>query len=365
MANSPGKKLTLEQVARLAGVSRATVSRVVNNPASVSPEYRARVEKVIADTGYQPNLAARSLASRRSGIIGLIIPSVTEFVFADPYYPILIEGISRACNLHDLTLTLFLFNSQDDQERLYRRALGTGLLDGVIVTADKLVDPLIPELIARQIPAVYVGRPPDSSQTSYVDVDNVSGAYVATSHLIRLGYERVATITGPMDSTAGIDRRTGYIKALQERGRKVDENLIVEGDFSLDSGYAAMRQLLLHRPDAVFAASDTMAFGAIRAIREAGLRVPDDVAIIGFDDLPPAMRFDPPLTTIRQPVRRNGMLAVEVLLELLEMGPHPPRHLILTTELVIRSTCGGILESGPGGSPRQQPVEGSFSDQRS
>lgn len=342
--NDSLKKPTLEEVARLAGVSRATVSRVVNNPRSVSPDYRDRVEKVIAETGYRPNLAARTLASRRSGIIGLIIPSVTEFVFADPYYPVLIEGISRACNLNDLTLTLFLFTSQDDQARVYQRALGTGLLDGVIVAADKLADPLIPELIARQIPAVYVGRPPDASQTSYVDVDNVAGAYLATSHLIRLSYERIAAITGPLDSTTGIDRRAGYIKALRERGREVDEHLIVEGDFSRDSGYTAMRQLLPHRPDAIFAASDSMAFGAIDALNEIGLRTPHDVAVIGFDDLPPAMRFDPPLSTVRQPVRRNGMLAVEVLLEVLQTGPHPPRHIILPTELVIRATCGAIRD---------------------
>lgn len=342
--SEPVKKLTLEEVARLAGVSRATVSRVVNNPASVSPDYRVRVEKVIAETGYQPNLAARSLASRRSGIIGLVIPSVTELVFADPYYPVLIEGISRACNLNDLTLTLFLFNSQDDQARVYQRALGTGLLDGVIVAADKLIDPLIPEIIARQIPAVYVGRPPDSSQTSYVDVDNTAGAYLATSHLIRLGYDRIGTITGPLDSTTGIDRRAGYLKALRERGRQADEQLVIEGDFSRDSGYTAMRQLLPHKPDAIFCASDSMAFGAIDVLHEVGLRVPDDVAIIGFDDLPPAMRFDPPLTTIRQPVRRNGMLAVEVLMELMQTGAHPPRHIILPTELVIRATCGAIRE---------------------
>ncbi|MCZ2096097.1 MAG: LacI family transcriptional regulator [Anaerolineae bacterium] len=338
------KKLTLEEVARLAGVSRATVSRVVNNPDNVSPNLRVRVQKVIEETGYQPNLAARTLASRRSGIIGLIIPSVTEFVFADPYFPVLIEGISRACNLHDLTLTLFLFNSQDDQARVYQRALGTGLLDGLIVTADKLVDPLIPELIARQIPAVYVGRPHDASQTSYVDVDNVAGSYLATSHLIRLGYQRIATITGPLDSTAGIDRRAGYVKALRERGREIDDSLIAEGDFSRDSGYSAMRRLLPHRPDAVFAASDTMAFGALAALHDAGLKTPDDVALIGFDDLPPTMRSNPPLTTIRQPVRRNGMLAVEILLDLLKTGPHPPRHIILPTELVIRATCGGATD---------------------
>lgn len=336
------KRLTLEEVAKLAGVSRATVSRVVNTPERVSPDLRARVQRVIVETGYKPNMAARTLASRRSNIIGLLIPNVTQFVFADPYYPPLIEGISRACNLNDYTLALFLLHSADEQDRIYQRALGIGLLDGLIVTADKIEDPLIPELIARQIPAVYVGHPPDTSHTSFVDVDNVAGAYVATSHLLRLGYQRVATISGPQNSTVGVDRRAGYEKALRERGREIDPALIAEGDFSRDSGYMAMRQLLSQRPDAVFAASDVMALGAMQAIQEAGLGIPDDVALIGFDDLPLAAQADPPLTTIRQPIRYTGILAVQILTELLETALHPPRHVILPTELVIRATCGAM-----------------------
>lgn len=336
------KKLTLEEVAKLAGVSRATVSRVINNPASVSPDFRSRVQKVIEETGYRPNLAARTLASRRSQTIGLIIPSVTQSVFGDPYFAVLIEGISRACNLHDFTLALFLFHSEDESHRVYERALSTGLLDGLIVAADKIIDPLIPQLIARQILAVYVGRPPDVSQTSYVDVDNISGSFLAVSHLLRLGYQRIATISGPQDSAVGIDRRAGYVKALKQRGREIDESLVVEGDFCRDGGYTAMRQLLSQEPEAVFAASDTMAFGAIQAIREAGLKVPDDIAIVGFDDLPLAAQCDPPLTTIRQPVQRNGKLAVETLIEMLETAPHPPRHIVLPTELIIRSSCGAL-----------------------
>jgi len=314
----------------------------VNKPDSVSPALRARVQKVIEETGYHPNVAARTLASRRSNIIGLLIPNVTQFVFADPYYPTLIEGISRACNLNDLTLALFLLHSADEQDKIYQRALGIGLLDGLIVTADKIVDPLIPEIIARQIPAVYVGRPPDASRTSFVDVDNVAGAYLATSHLLRLGYQRIATISGPQNSTVGLDRREGYLKALQERGREIDPCLMSEGDFSRDSGYTAMRQLLPQRPDAVFVATDTMALGAIQAIQEAGLEIPGDMAVIGFDDLPLAAQADPPLTTIRQPVRYTGLLAVQILIELLETALQPPRHIILPTELVIRATCGAL-----------------------
>jgi len=338
------KKLTLEEVAKMAGVSRATVSRVVNNPESVSPEYRERVQRVIAETGFLPNQAARTLASRRSNILGLIIPTATPSIFADPYVPALIKGISHACNLNDYTLTLFLFHSQEEQQQVYQRALGTGLLDGLIVAADKLHDPLVPQIIARQIPAVYVGRPPDASQPSFVDVDNVAGAYMAVNHLLRLGYRRVATITGPLYSTAGVDRREGYLKALRARGQAVDEQLIIEGFFDHDSGYHAMRRLLSlpTPPDALFAASDSMAIGALQAITEAGLRIPDDIAVIGFDDLSLAASARPPLTTIRQPVLQTGTLAVETMIDLLRNGTEPPRHIVLSTELVIRETCGAV-----------------------
>lgn len=338
------KKLTLEEVAKLAGVSRATVSRVVNSPERVSLKYRERVLKIIKETGYQPNQAARILASRRSNIIGLIIPSRADLIFTDPYFAALITGISRACNTHNYTLALF-FQSQQEQDQVYQRALGAGLLDGLIVTADKITDPLIPQIIARRIPAVYVGRPLDKTNTSFVDVDNVAGAYMAVSHLIRLSYQRIATITGPMSSTTSIDRHEGYVKALTERNRPVEDALIVCGDFTQDSGYTAMRQLLPHKPDAVFAATDTMALGAIQAIREANLTIPDDIAIVGFDDLPPAIIADPPLTTIRQPVNQSGILAVEMLIDLLETGSDMPRHTILPTDLIIRATCGAMKHS--------------------
>ena len=251
------KRLTLEEDAKLAGVSRATVSRV-NNPERVSPKYRERVLKVSKETAYQPNQAARIVAPRCSNIIGLIIPSRADLTFTDPYFAALITDISCVCNAHDYTLVLFVFHSQEEQDPVYQRALGTGLSDGLIVTADKITDPLISQILARKIPAVYVCRPLDKTNTSFVDMDNVAGAYMVVSHLIRLGYQRIATMTGPMSATTSIDRHEGYIKTLTERDRPVGDDPIVCGDFTRDSGYTAMRQLLSHRPDAVFAATDTM-----------------------------------------------------------------------------------------------------------
>lgn len=328
-------KLTLKEIAKLAGVSRSTVSRVVNNHPKVSAEVRQRVMKIIAETGYQPDPAARSLVMQRSGIIGLVIPLAAQSLFPDPYYPLLIQGIARACNANDYTLSLFLFHTADEEQKLYPRVLRNRLVDGVIVTGSQIDDPLLPKLIENKVPFVMVGRPANRPEVSFVDVDNVAGAYSAVSYLARLGYERIATITGPLNTTVSLDRRQGYIDALNGR-----TPLIAEGDFTEESGYFAMQQLLPYKPEAVFAASDTMAFGALRALREAGLSVPNDVALVGFDDLHAAAFSDPPLTTVRQPILRAGIEAVEILVDILKNGPEPARHVILTTELIIRSSCG-------------------------
>ncbi|HTP08994.1 MAG TPA: substrate-binding domain-containing protein, partial [Anaerolineae bacterium] len=188
-----------------------------------------------------------------------------------------------------------------------------------------------------------VGRHPTDTRASYVDADNIGGAREAVTHLLRLGHTRVGTITGPQNMTAGSDRLTGYLAALRDRGVASDSTLIVEGDFTEAGGYRAMQQLLARRPDAVFAASDMMAIGAMRALREAGRRVPEDVAVVGFDDLPQAARTEPPLTTVRQPVYRLGAMAVDSVLDLLEHHDSSPRRIVLPTELVVRASCGSAL----------------------
>ena len=259
-------KLTLEQIAKLAGVSRSTVSRVINHHPNVKSEVRQRVMKVVAETGYHPNPAARSLASQRSGVIGLVIPRAVQSLFTDPYYPRLMQGVAQACNANDYTLSLFLFHTEDEEHKLYPRVLRTRLIDGLIVSAAQIDDPLIPELMDNGVPFVMVGRPGDLPGVSFVNVDNAVGVYTATSHLIRSGYKRIAAITGPLNTTVGLDRRQGYLDALNDRGHSIDDRLIVEGDFTELGGYAAMQRLIPHRPDAVFIASDTMAFGALRAL---------------------------------------------------------------------------------------------------
>jgi len=337
---------TLEEVAKLAGVSRSTVSRVVNQHPNVRPEVRERVWEVIRQTGYQPHAAARSLATRRTRVIGLIIPQAVTTLFTDPYFPILIRGIADACNAHNYHLMLSLFSrrrvqeSRARQDLLYQQVLRGRYLDGVVVSSAPLDDPIFPRLLEDGVPFIIVGRYPHE-RANYVDVDNVAGARMAVEHLLRLGHERVATITGPLNMFAAQDRLEGYRQALAARGIPVDEDLIAEGDFTEGGGRAAMQRLLPRRPTAVFAASDMMAVGAIKVLREAGLRVPEDVAVVGFDDIPLASMVEPPLTTVRQPIEQTGGMAVELLVSLLENpGEETVHRVVLPTELVIRASCG-------------------------
>jgi LacI family transcriptional regulator len=188
-----------------------------------------------------------------------------------------------------------------------------------------------------------IGRPDNPAKVSFVDVDNVAGAYSAVRHLIQLGRKRIGTITGPLNTTVGLDRRQGYLNALNDRGLMIDETLIAEGDFTEVSGYSGMQRLLRQKVDAVLAASDTMAFGALRALRQAGVTVPEEISVVGYDDLPLAATSEPPLTTVRQPIRRLGVQAVENLIDILTNGRDPPRHVVTTTELVIRASCGSNL----------------------
>jgi len=336
--------LTLEDIARKAGVSRSTVSRVINDQPNVSEAVRKRVWEVIKKTGYQPNVAARSLASQRSYMVGLVLPHSVSYLFTDPYIPHLIQGVAQSCNQFDYTLGLFHASTQEDEQKMYPRVSRGGLLDGVILQAGHHGDPLMDRLVESDLPLIFVGRPFQSENVSYIDIDNTDGAYNAVSHLIRLGYKRIATIAGSEQSTVGIDRKQGYVKALQDRDLPVDENLITESDFTEVGGYDAMVHLLSNKPEAVFAASDVMAVGAIRAVRNAGMVIPDDIAIVGFDDLPVAKMTNPALTTIRQPINRLGSTAVEMLIDMIQNGSKPHNRIILSTELVVRDSCGADLK---------------------
>ena len=340
---SPAKPVaTLDEVARVAGVSRATVSRVVNGSPKVGADVRRSVEKAIDRLGYVPNRAARSLVTRKSDSIAVVITEPASRLFNDPFFPRLVRGISAALSVRDLQLVLLMPNDADDEQRTVRY-LTAGHVDGVILVSLHGNDPLPDQLATRRIPSVVLGRPPRGVDVDYVDADNRDGGRRATAHLVERGRRRIATITGPRDMVAGIDRLAGYRDALADAGIAVDDGLIATGDFTQAGGEAAMERLLRERPelDAVFCASDLMAVAALSVLQGAGRRVPEDVAVVGYDDSPIATTTRPTLTSVRQPIEEMGREMVHLLAGGIEQNGRVPRHIVLATELIARASSAG------------------------
>jgi len=334
--------LTLEQVAKLAGVSRSTVSRVINEHSSVRPQVRERVWKIIHDKNYQPHQAARTLVTRRTNVIGLIIPEVVNRLFTDPFFPQLTQGIAEVCNQEGYYLMLTLMTANTDRDTLYHRILHSSQLDGVIVASAPLNDPIVPRLQESCQPFVLVGHHPNHPEVAWVDVDNVTGAKSVTEHLLSLGHRRIASITGPLGNIAGQDRLEGYRQALAQAKIPYDEALVAEGDCTEESGFFAMGRLLWEEPTAVFAASDVMAVGAMKALAQTGRHVPGDTSVAGYDDDPIATLVNPPLTTVQQSVVDLGKGAAEMLIRILEHPDAPVRPQLLSTHLVVRGSTGKI-----------------------
>ncbi|NQX26524.1 LacI family DNA-binding transcriptional regulator [Microbacteriaceae bacterium VKM Ac-2854] len=334
--HAAGQAPTLEMVAARAGVSRATVSRVVNGSPRVAADIVAAVEKAVAELDYVPNRAARMLASRRTQSIALIVPESTARVFADPFFAAVVQGIAMRLAHTDYTLTM-LIASETNGEKTRRYLLG-GNVDGALVVSHHSGDHSYAQL-ANTLPIVFGGRPlsPDERDSYFVDVDNDAGAYDATAHLIERGRRSIATIAGPQDMPPGVDRLSGWRRALADAG--LADTLLEHGDFSPESGTAAMQRLLdRDEPiDAVFAANDQMAIGAYSAILAAGLRIPEDVAIVGFDDDLFARTAAPPLTSVHQGPPELGARMAEVLVALLD-GTTPPRVTLMPTTLVRRAS---------------------------
>ncbi|MBL1291728.1 LacI family DNA-binding transcriptional regulator [Streptomyces sp. NPDC057067] len=335
---------TLEAVAALAGVSRATASRVVNGGAGVRQPLVDQVRKAVDELGYIPNHAARTLVTRRNGAVAVIIDEPEFRIFSDPFFSRQIRGISRELNAHDAQLVLLLVEGSGDFDRVTRYLAG-GHVDGVLAFSLHTDDEL-PAIIRRfRVPTVYGGRPEhpssggDTPQVPYVDCDNRGGAREAVRHLVSLGRRRIAHIAGPRDQTSALDRIDGYHDVLPDAGSE----LVVEGDFTTEGGARAMAGLLEARPDvdAVFVSNDLMASGALRVLRERGVRVPEDVAVVGFDDMTSvAEAAVPPLTTVRQDVEGMGRLMVRLLMERLNSDTGTwPESVVTPTELVRRASA--------------------------
>ncbi|MEV7044573.1 LacI family DNA-binding transcriptional regulator [Amycolatopsis sp. NPDC051061] len=335
----PQLRPTLADVARAAGVSTATASRVLNGFPRVRPKTRKQVESAMSALGYARQRAARATAGP-TGSVALVVCEEVLRLFADPFFSRIAAGAGRELTAAGLQLVLLTVPAAENYQAPVVRYLDGGHVDGALVVGMHGRRPL--DLGWLGIPVVFGGRPVrdgDSGRCSYVDVDNRGGAQRATQRLIDAGRRTVATIAGPQDMTAGVDRLLGYRQAVAGAGRG-DRGLVVFGDFGQASGEHATARLLDRRPqvDAIFAASDMMAVGAMRALHRAGRRVPGDVAVIGFDDLPIGRRTDPPLTTVRQPIEEMGARMTGELLAMLG-GSAAPRCAVLGTELVLRDSA--------------------------
>ncbi|MCY0955143.1 LacI family DNA-binding transcriptional regulator [Streptomyces sp. H27-S2] len=353
----PGNRPTLEAVAARAGVSRATASRVVNGGDGVRTRLADKVREAIRDLGYVPNPAARTLVTRRTGAVAVIIAEPEIRIFSDPFFSRQVRGISKELTSHDTQLVLLLVEDRGDYDRIDRYLAG-GHVDGALAFSLHTDDPL--PAITRRIgmPTVYGGRPGwtagpgDHGDVTYVDADNRGGARDAVRYLLARGRKRIAHIAGPLDQTSAADRLSGYRDVLP----RADPALIAEGDFTAAGGARAMTRLLDGNPgtaagtragtdaiDAVFAGNDLMATGALRVLRERGLTVPGDVALVGFDDAElVAEGADPPLTTVRQDVEGMGRLMAGLLLGILNGGADgrpAPGPVITATSLVERSSA--------------------------
>ena len=333
------RRPTLEAVAERAGVGRGTVSRVINGSPQVSTEARTAVLKAIEELGYVPNRAARTLVTRRTDTVALVMSAAEETIWDEPYFAGIIRGISGALSDTGFQLLLAFAQSAVEHERLERYLSGQHV-DGVLLISLHGDDPLPRHLESQGVPTVLGGTPvgADLSVLTYVDADNVGGARLAAAHLVARDRRRIATIAGPQDTQVGIDRLAGCRETLADSGLASD--LVAYGDFGEESGALAMRTLLAREPllDAVFAASDPMAAGAMRVLREAGRSIPADVAVVGFDDSATARHASPQLTSVHQPVHAMGAEMVRLLVARIRGEDVQPTAVILDTHLVVRDS---------------------------
>ncbi|MEI2825940.1 MAG: LacI family DNA-binding transcriptional regulator [Dermatophilaceae bacterium] len=354
----PARRPTLEAVAAQAGVSRATVSRVVNGSPQVDPALARKVKAAVAQLGYVPNLSARSLMTRRTDVVALVAAEGDDRVFGDPFFSGIVRGVGHELLVAGRQLMLFMSQGSAELDSVEAFLRG-GHCDGVLLISEHGRHGTAAALTSAGIPVVIGGRPLDPTlRIPYVDHDNVAGAFLAARHLTdTAGRTRVATIAGPQDMSAGVDRLLGFSRAL---GTDYDPALVEHGDFTGISGASAMEQLLSRAPDldGVFVASDLMALAAIAVLRRHGRRVPDDVAVVGFDDIALAADSTPSLTTIRQRTVEQGRRMAQTLVGLIDaraaQPPDQPVHraapdshdgllagegIVLPVELVVRETA--------------------------
>lgn len=333
---------TLKDVADYAHVSRATVSRVLNNNPNVAPDLRERVLEAVEQLGYHPNRAARRLRANISAVFGLIISDIEN-----PFFISVVRGVEDIAYAHQLSVVLCNTDEDPDKQRMYLQVMLAERVAGLVISPTSVNDAQdFEQLRQSNIPIILLDRRVHNFEADSVTIDNVTGAYTAVKHLIDLGHKRIGMIGGSADLTTGSERYEGYRKALNTAGIKVDDRLIKMGDFKTDSGYRLALEFIhsAHPPSALFVANNLMTQGTLRALREHGVRIPDDLALVGFDDMPWSGDLCPPLTAVSQPTYELGQETVHLLLRRMSDPNAPVRMVTLQPRLIVRESCGAALQ---------------------
>jgi len=340
--NSNNKlRVTISDVARTAGLSIATVSRVLSGYEFVSEATRKRVMEAVEQLGYVANLPARRLAGGRSRTIGLLVPNLDN-----GYVGTITLGIDKVLSRINCDLVLYASHHQPSKETYYVHTIVNGITEGLLLIAPQYTNTYLDMLRAHDFPYVFIDQSEPTENSSIVEAENYQGAYEATRYLCNLGHRRIAFIMGALNVQSARERLRGYTAALIDCNIPLQQNLILEGNYQQQGGYEAAKHVLNNvdpPPTAIFASNDISAFGAMDAVREHGLSIPDQISIIGFDDVPQASLVYPKLTTVRQPLEQMGQIAAETLMERIKDKGCPPQRITLATQLILRDTCAPCL----------------------
>ncbi|MFO8035254.1 MAG: LacI family DNA-binding transcriptional regulator [Anaerolineales bacterium] len=334
------KKPTIADIANQAGVSKTTVSRVINDKPDVSPETREKVLKIVEETRFVPNLVAKGLSSGGVNLLSMLLPSL-----AWPWVLEVIRGIAERVEQSSYELVLFTTSSKERSEELFNNTFASGFTDGLIAIVPPGALSQLSEMYTHGFPVVLVDDRGHHPEFPSVVVANYSGAYKATSHLLEQNHTSIAFISGPMEYGCNQERQRGYLAALSDAAVSIRDELIREGDFTEAGGYAEAQALLelSGPPTAIFAANDLMALGVMEAVENRGLSIPMDIAVVGFDDIPQASIIRPSLTTVQQPMYKMGQTAVEMILSQIEGVPLPEINVKFETELIVRKSSNASL----------------------
>jgi len=332
--------VTIKDVARIAGVDPSTVSRVIADSPRISKKTKEKVIKVMEELDFHPNAIARSLASRSTKTIGVIMPLSSEKIFINPFFTEVMRGISTSSLKRGYDILFSTGGSSDEEYITTSRIVNERRIDGLILLTSRIQDKTIDDLIRRKLPFVVIGKPSKLENVNWVDNDNQEACYNATEHLIKQGHRNIGFIGGDFTYVFMCERFKGYKRALDHYNIRFNKEYLSLGDFLEEGGYSAMKKLLELNsiPTAIVAADDLMAFGAMRAIKEHGLSIPEDIAIVGFNDTPLANFTDPTLSSVEIFVHELGYNASEILINHLEHPSEQKNHIIIQTNLKVRKS---------------------------